>query len=116
MRFKIYDRIRYLVLFYYGWFDKTCDRIKYLRSEKSGTTDSINHNFGRIRIDSYNTLPIEKILTILDVIILIKSVANKNKKEYYYNIFLEKGSHKDKSNQYTIFLNQCLYVINAIFR
>ena len=27
---------------------------------KSGVTDSINHNFLRIRIDSYNSLPKEK--------------------------------------------------------
>ena len=26
------------------------------------------------------------------------SVANKNKNEYYHNIFLEKGSYKDKSD------------------
>ena len=32
-------------------------------SEKSGITDVISHNFARIRIDSYNSLPIEKILT-----------------------------------------------------
>ena len=70
--------------------DKTCDMIKYLISEKRGITDSINHNFGEIRIDSYNSLPIEKILTFYNVIILIKSVVNKNKNEYYYNIFLEK--------------------------
>ena len=31
---KIYDGIRYLVLFDYGWCDKICDRIKYLTSEK----------------------------------------------------------------------------------
>ena len=31
-------------------------------SEKSGITYSINHNFGKIRIDSANSLPIEKIL------------------------------------------------------
>ena len=30
--------------------------------------------------------------------ILIKSVVTENKKNYYYNIFLEKGSHKDKLN------------------
>ena len=54
-------------------------------------TDSINQNFARIRIDSYNSLPIEKILTFDNVIILIKSVVNKNKNNYYYNIFLEKG-------------------------
>ena len=29
---------------------------------------------------------------------LIKSVVNKNKNHYYYNIFLEKGLYKDKSN------------------
>ena len=29
---------------------------------------------------------------------LVKSVLNKNKNEYYYNNFLEKGSYKDKSN------------------
>ena len=57
---KIHDKIRYLVLFDYSYCDKICDKIKYLISEKSGITDSINHNFGRIRIDSYNSLPIEK--------------------------------------------------------
>ena len=34
--------------------------MKYLISEKSGITDSINHNFRKIRIDSYNYLPIVK--------------------------------------------------------
>ena len=60
--------------------------------------DSINHNFGKIRIDSSNSLPIEKILTFHNVIILIKSVVNKNKSKYYYKIFLEKVSYKDKSD------------------
>ena len=58
---------------------------------KSGITDSINHNFARIRIDSYDSLPIEKILSCHNVIILTKSLVNKNKNENYY-IFLEKGS------------------------
>ena len=51
---------RHLVLFDYGLFDKICDKIKYLISEKSGIADGINHNFGEIRIYSYNSLPIEK--------------------------------------------------------
>ena len=41
-------------------------------SEKNGITYSINHNLARIRIDSYNSLPIE------------------NKRSFhncYYNIF-----------------------------
>ena len=90
------DILYYLImdyqLFDYGLFDKICNKIKYLTSEKSGITDSINHNFAKIRIDSYNSLPIEKIL------IFHKSVVNKNKNNYYYNIFLEKCSYKDKSN------------------
>ena len=75
---------RHLLLFDYGLFDKICNKFKYLVSEKGGITDSINHNFGKIRIDSYNSLPIEKILTFHNVLILIKSVFNKNKIEYYY--------------------------------
>ena len=60
--------------------------------------NSINHNFAITRIDLYNSLPIEKILTFHNVIILIKSLVNKNENNYYYNIFLEKGSYKYKSD------------------
>ena len=98
---KIYDGIRYLVLLGHNWFDEIFDSVKYLITSykwKSGITNSINHNFSRIRIDSYNYLPIEKILTFYNVIILINSVVNKNKNYYYLNICLEKGSYNDKSN------------------
>ena len=64
---------------------------------KSGITKQyINHNFGKIRIDSYNSLPIEKILSFHNVLILIKSAVDKKKSKYYYSIFLEKGLDKDK--------------------
>ena len=86
---KTHDKFRYLVLFDYGYCDKICDKIKYLISEKSGIRDSINHNLGRIRIESYDSLPIEKIYTFHNVIIHIKSVVNKNKTKYYYIIFLQ---------------------------
>ena len=40
---KIYDKIRYLVLFDYSYCNKICDKMKYLISEKkSEITDSIN--------------------------------------------------------------------------
>ena len=57
------NEFRYLLLFDYRLLDKICDKIKYLISEKSGIADSINYNFRKIRVDSYNSLPIEKILT-----------------------------------------------------
>ena len=95
---KIRDRIRRLVLFNYSHCDKICDKIKYLIREKSGIADSITHNFARVKISSYDSLTIEKILTFHNVIILIKSVINKKKNSYYYKIFLGKGLYKHKFN------------------
>ena len=65
-------KIKHLVLFDYGLLDKICDKIKYHVSKKSGIAKSINTNFGKIKIDSYNSLPIKKMLTFHNVIILIK--------------------------------------------
>ena len=75
---KVYDGIRYLVLLGHSWYDEICNSIKYLVSENSGIINSTNHNFARIIIDSYNSLPIQKILIFHNVIILIKSVGHKN--------------------------------------
>ena len=91
-------KINHLVLSDYELFDKICEKIKFTISKKCGITTITNHNFGKIRIDSYNSLPAEKILAFHDVIILSTSVVNKNKNNYFYNIFLEKGSYKDKSD------------------
>ena len=49
---KIHDKIRYLVLFDYSYYEKISDKIKYLINKKSRIPDSINHTFTRIRIDS----------------------------------------------------------------
>ena len=76
---KIYYGTRYLVLFGPGQYDAIYNRIRYLISEKGGITDSITYNFAKIRIDSYNSLPIEKILTFHNVVIVIKSLVNRNK-------------------------------------
>ena len=64
---KINDSIRYVVLFNYSYCGKICDKGKCLISEKSGIADSINCYFSRIKIDSYNSAPIEKILTFHNV-------------------------------------------------
>ena len=66
---KTHDKIRHLVLFHYSDCDNICDKIKYLISEQSGITDSINQNFAIIRIDSYDSFPIETILNFYNVII-----------------------------------------------
>ena len=91
---KFYGEIRYLVL---SEYNEVYDKIKYLISEKNGFTDNVDRNFASIRIDSYNSLPTEKLLPFHNVIILIKSVFNEQTVNYN-NIVLEKGSHKDKFN------------------
>ena len=75
--------------------------IKFLRRlniisiiKNSGIENNINYNFGKVRIDSYNSLPIKKVLTFSNVTILIKSVNENENKNYY--IFLEKSSYKYK--------------------
>ena len=88
----LYIDITLLVLFDQSYCDKFYDKIKYLIGEKKGITDCINHNFERIRFASYDSLTIKKELNFHNVIILFKSVVNKNKNEYYYDIFLEKVS------------------------
>ena len=93
---KIHYKIRYLVLFDYSYCDKICDKIKYLISEKGSFLQIVLIII--TRIDSYNSFPIEKVLVFHNVIILIKSVLNRNKNEYYYDIFLEKGLYKEKSS------------------
>ena len=107
---KIYDGIRHFELsnsynevysrnnstIYSAMFDK----INYLISEKSGITGSVNHILAKIIIDSCNSLPIEKKLTLHNVVILIKPVFDKDKNNYYYNIFLEKGSYRESNTQY----------------
>ena len=91
-------------------FEKICDKSKYLISKNNGLTSRVNYNFGKIGIDSHNYLPIKKVLTFHNVIILIKPVVNKNKNKYYYNTFLEKGSYKYKykSNKQYFKVNVCI--------
>ena len=48
------------------------------------------HSFAKIKVGSYDSLPIENISTLHNVIILIKSVLNNDKNHYYCKIFLEK--------------------------
>ena len=63
--------------------------------KKSGITYVFSHNYAKIKIDSYDSLPLEKALTLHNVIILIKSVLKKNQNHYYYYIiFLEKCSYQ----------------------
>ena len=85
---------RYLVLFEREKYGATYNRIRYLISQKSDIIFVISHNYARIKVDSYNSLLLEKPLTFHNVIILIKSVINKNQNHYYYKTFFKKCLYK----------------------
>ena len=84
---RVYNGTRYLVLLGPGKYDAVFNRARYLTRVKSGITYVISHYYLKIKVDSYEYLPLEKKLTFYNVIILIKSVFNKDKNNYYYNIF-----------------------------
>ena len=60
---KIHGGTRYLVLFCLGWYDAIYNRIRYLISEKNVLQIVLIIILARSRIESYNSLPIKKILT-----------------------------------------------------
>ena len=83
--------------------DAIHDKIRYLISIKSGITYIISLYFAKIKVDSYHSLRIEKTLTLHDVVIHIKSVLNKDKNHYYYNIFLENCLCQLAKNNHNLF-------------
>ena len=62
--------------------------MRYRVGVKSGITYVISHNYGKIKVDSDNFLPLLKTMAFHDIIILTKSAFNKDKNNCYYNIFL----------------------------
>ena len=86
---RVYDQTRYLVLIEREKYDFIYNRIRYLIRVKSDITYVISHSYAKVKVDSYDSLPLEKTMTFRNVIILIKSVFEKDKNNYYYKIFLE---------------------------
>ena len=63
--------------------------------KKSGIKFVFSHNYARIKIVSYDSLPLEKTLILYNVVVLVnKSVFNKDQNRYYYSIFLGKCSYQ----------------------
>ena len=91
---RVYDGTRYLILFESEQYDSIYQRIRYLVSVKSDITYTVSHNYATIKVDSCVSLPLEKIMTFHNVIILINSVLKKYKNSCYYNIFLEKAFYE----------------------
>ena len=69
---RVYNGSRYLGLFGVKKYDVIYNRIWYLISLKSGSTFTCSHYYAKIKVDSYDSLPLEKTLTSHNVIILIE--------------------------------------------
>ena len=100
MDFRVFDGTRYLVLFGRQKNDFIYNKIRYLVGVKASITYVVSHNYAKIKINSYDSLPLEKTMTFGNAIILNTSVFNKDKNNYYYNIFLEKASYELSKNRF----------------
>ena len=54
-----------LLLFGSEKYDFIYNMIRYLISVKSGITYVISHNYAKIKVDSYNSLPLEKTMIFI---------------------------------------------------
>ena len=63
--FWYFDGTTYLVLFGSKKYDFIYNKIWYLIGVKSGITYVISHNYAKIKIDSYDSLPLEETMTFL---------------------------------------------------
>ena len=61
---RIYNGNRYLNLFGSEKFNAIYNRMRYLIGVKRGITYVFSHYYAKIKIDSYDSLPIEKRSTI----------------------------------------------------
>ena len=91
---RIYNGTRYLALFGKEEYEVIYNRIRHLISRKSRVTFIITYYFAKLKVYSYDSLPVEKILTLHTVIIPIKSVLDKDKSHYYSKTFFEKCSYQ----------------------
>ena len=101
---RVFHVTRYLELFGSGKYDFIYNRIRQLIGVKSGTVYVISHNYAKIKVDSCNSSPLGKTLTIHNVMILTKSLFDKDKNNCYYNTFAEKFSYNFQCIIYNVIL------------
>ena len=73
---RVYDGIRYLALSGSEKYNFIYNRIRYLVGVKSGIKYFISQNYAKIEVHSYDSLLLEKTLTLKNIVILIKRVFN----------------------------------------
>ena len=64
---------------------------------KSDITYFFTHNYAKLKIDSYYSLILEKIITFQNIIVHNKSVWNKGQNHYYYDTLFESSNQLSKN-------------------
>ena len=58
--FRVYDGSRYLVLSGAEKYDFIYNRIRYLTGIKNSILYVVSHNYAKVKVDSYDSLPLKK--------------------------------------------------------
>ena len=73
-------------------------------------TCTTSHNYAKIKVDSYDSLPLEKAMNFCNVIILIKWVWNEDKNNYYYNMAWAKVSYELPKKLFWLYQKLCKFL------
>ena len=73
---RVFDGTRYLVLFGAEKYDLIYNKIGYRIGVKSGITFVISHNYAKIKIDLFDSLPLDRAMTFNNVKLLVKTIFN----------------------------------------
>ena len=76
-----YDGSKYLLLFGLEKYDTVYVGIRYLIGTNSSLTYIFSQCYTKIKVNSYGSLPLEKVLTLDNAIILIKLVLSKDENQ-----------------------------------
>ena len=79
---RTYDGTRHLTLFSAKKYDAISNRVRYLIILKSRMAYIFSHYFVKIKVDSCDSLHIEKNVALHNVLMVIKSVIIKDKNHY----------------------------------
>ena len=62
---RVYDGIKHFVLFRPEKYNAIYNKIRYLISQKSGILYVVYHNYAKIKVNSYDSLALEKTFAII---------------------------------------------------
>ena len=105
---KLYNGIRYLALLGHSWYDKICDSIKYLISKKMVLKIVLIIILQESELTHITLYLLKKYWLFIMLLYLLSQLLIRMKITITIIYFQKKVRIK-------IFLNECLYILNAIF-